>query len=177
MVEKLLKPRSQVIIIGSIVSLIVLYNLAFEWPSSIQVPLKQEAFLISLEEGDNGAWDKLLSESYEDQWGFSKSNALVSFQDVRSQFIGLHIEWKPQSTLIDARTGKLTGNMKFDATGLFATDLISSRINSLDAPWVFVWQKESWLPWSWKLVRIENSDLDLGRYSPGDLGRMGNRNY
>ena len=62
--------------------------------------------------------------------------------------------------------------MKFEATGFFATDLITSKLNGIDAPWVFEWKKESWLPWSWKLVRIENSGLDLGSYSPGDLKRQ-----
>ena len=133
--------------------------------------MKQKAFLIAIEEGDNSAWNSLLSESYLDQWEFSKSNAMVALQDVRSQLIGLHIKWESESTMIDEGRGSLQGKMQFEATGFFATDFITSRVNSLDAPWVFQWRKESWLPWSWKLVRIENEDLNLGGYSPGDLGK------
>ncbi|MEZ5326459.1 MAG: hypothetical protein R3F19_15520 [Verrucomicrobiales bacterium] len=171
MIEKLLKPRSQVIIVTGITALIVLYHSLFEWPSDTQVRQKQEAFLLAIEEGDNSAWNSLISESYEDQWGFSKSNALVALQDVRSQFIGLNITWKPESQIVDSGEGKLAGTMKFEATGFFATDMITSRLNKITAPWVFEWQKESWLPWSWRLTRIENPELDLGDYSPGDLKR------
>ncbi|MDA0812460.1 MAG: hypothetical protein O3C21_08765 [Verrucomicrobia bacterium] len=172
MIQKLLRPRSQVIIVSSITALIVLYHMLFEWPAATQVRLKHEAFLVSIEEGDNAAWDTLLSESYEDQWGFSKSNAMVAMQDVRSQFIGLKITWKPESEVVDSGDGTLAGEMKFEATGFFATDLITSKLNGIEEPWVFAWKKESWLPWSWKLVRIENSGLDLGGYSPGDLKRQ-----
>ncbi|MGK0188143.1 MAG: hypothetical protein ACI9R3_003935 [Verrucomicrobiales bacterium] len=171
MIEKLLKPRSQALIISSITALVVLYHMVFEWPSSIQLPLKQEAFLIAIEEGDNSAWDTLLSESYEDQWGFSKSDALVALQDVRSQLIGLDVVWTSEDTVIGDEDGKLTGDMHFEASGFFATDLITSRLNGVDKPWVFEWRKESWIPWSWKLVRIENESLNIGRYRPGDLKR------
>jgi hypothetical protein len=172
MIQKLLRPRSQVIIVSGITALIVFYHMLFEWPAETQVRLKHEAFLVSIEEGDNSAWNTLLYESYEDQWGFSKSNAMVAMQDVRSQFIGLNIIWQPESEVVDSGDGKLAGEMKFEATGFFATDLITSKLNGIDAPWVFEWKKESWLPWSWKLVRIENSGLDLGSYSPGDLKRQ-----
>lgn len=175
MVEKLLKPRSQILIIGGISAAIVLYNLLFEWPASIQVPLKQQAFLVAVEEGDNAAWDHLLSESYRDQWEFSKSNALVALQDVRSQLIGIKIDWNADATFVDEGEGTLRGSMKVEATGFFGTDFITSRINRLDAPWVFHWRKESWRPWSWKLVRIENEDLSLGGYEPGELTRKAAR--
>lgn len=169
MVEKLLKPRSQALIISGVVILVVLYHSIFEWPSSIQVPLKQEAFLIAIEEGDNSAWDTLLSETYEDQWGFSKSNALVALQDVRSQLIGLDVVWTSEDTMINDGAGTLSGDMHFEATGFFGTDALTSLLNGLDEPWIFEWQKESWIPWSWKLVRIENDSLNIGGYRPGDL--------
>jgi hypothetical protein len=47
------------------------------------------------------------------------------------------------------------------------------QLNRLEEPFVFTWQKKSFLPASWRLVRVENPSLpdDLYGYRPGDIGR------
>ena len=42
-----------------------------------------------------------------------------------------------------------------------ATTEITDRVNSLTTPFVFHWRSESWKPWDWKLVKVENRSLDI----------------
>jgi hypothetical protein len=172
MLGTLLKPRSQVIIVAGIGITVLLYHNLFVWPAEIQVREKQTAFLDAIEEGDNAAWDNLLSEQYRDQWDFNKVNALISLQDIRSQFMAINISWTLTSEIIESSDATLTGSMKMEATGIYLpSDIVTSRVNRLETPFIFTWKKESWLPWSWKLIRIENSGLDLDGYKPGAIKR------
>ena len=176
MIEKLLKPRNQILLILGLVLVWLAYSFVFVWPAHIQLPTKQDAFLSSIEDGDDHVWEDLISEAYQDQWEFSKSNVLVSLSDVRTNLMALHISWEPEAPEILEDEARLTGDLNFEATALFGADFVTSRLNNLKTPWVFTWKKESWKPWSWKLVRIENPSLSLDGYRPGDIGRrLGNR--
>ena len=68
MIEKLLKPRNQIRVILGVVLIWLGYSLIFVWPVHIQLPAKQDAFLTSIEDGDDHVWQDLISESYMDQW-------------------------------------------------------------------------------------------------------------
>ena len=62
-----------------------------------------------------------------------------------------------------------TGNLKIDGTGNQITEMIikETRTHLLD-PFTFHWKKSGFLPWSWKLIRIEHSKLEVpSGYVPG----------
>ena len=172
MLEKLFAPRNQVIILSALGFFTLLFHLLLVWPSNFQVRDKQEAFITALEEGDHSTIDDLISEHYRDQWEFDKDDAILSLKDVRSRLMSLSLKWKPSSEQIESPVATLEGTLTAEAVGLyFPAHEITDRINGLEAPFVFRWEKESWIPWSWRLVRIENSDLSLDGYSPGAIKR------
>ena len=50
---------------------------------------------------------------------------------------------------------------------------VMQQINRLEEPFVFTWERKSFLPGSWRLVRVDNAALpgDLHGYEPGDFRR------
>ncbi|HQZ27040.1 MAG TPA: hypothetical protein PK648_02735, partial [Verrucomicrobiales bacterium] len=50
---------------------------------------------------------------------------------------------------------------------------VTRQVNLLKEPFVFTWEKQSFLPNSWRLVRVDNPALpdDLYGYEPGDIRR------
>jgi len=43
--------------------------------------------------------------------------------------------------------------------------MMMTHINALDAPFVFLWRKESWQPWSWRLYSLDQAQLEI----PSDI--------
>ena len=50
---------------------------------------------------------------------------------------------------------------------------VTRRINRLEEPFLFTWKKETFLPSSWRLMQIHQSELpsELYGYDPGDIRR------
>jgi hypothetical protein len=61
--------------------------------------------------------------------------------------------------------GYWTSKITIQGTGEFA-DFIQSRVNSLEAPFEFEWQRGATWPWDWKLIAVRNPDLEISDYAP-----------
>ena len=69
------------------------------------------------------------------------------------------IEASAPSTRTGEGRGHWAAKIAIKSTGEFA-DYIDTRVNSLDAPFEFEWQRGEW-PWDWKLVTVRNSALEI----------------
>lgn len=163
--------RPWFLITAGIVALLWLGWLAlFEWPANAMVPARQNELLRLVAKKKFGKCDPYLSESYLDQWNFNKSDALLALEDIGSQFFVLNIEVKDPFHSIDGRTAKSEARLTLSGSGSPIAQLIIGRARRLEAPFVFHWQKDSWTPWSWRIMRIENAAIPhLEGYQPGDL--------
>jgi hypothetical protein len=47
--------------------------------------------------------------------------------------------------------------------GPFA-DMAMGRLDELKQPFSFTWRQRSWKPWDWKLVRIDQPELEVPEY-------------
>ncbi len=50
---------------------------------------------------------------------------------------------------------------------------VMRQVNRIGEPFVFTWERQNFLPSSWRLVSVENGGLpdDLYGYEPGGFGR------
>jgi hypothetical protein len=73
---------------------------------------------------------------------------------------------RPQITARDVgiRTesskGFWTARITIKGSGEFAP-VIEERVNTLSAPFDLEWRRQSNKPWDWKLVRVDNSALEI----------------
>src|SRR5437762_3351251 len=59
--------------------------------------------------------------------------------------------------------GYWTAKITIQGTGELA-DFIQNRVNTLDAPFEFEWQRGATWPWDWKLVAVRNIALEISDY-------------
>lgn len=164
-----LQTKSNWIVIGTV--LVMAYLLLFRWKTGNQLQLHQTALIAGIEDNRWGPCEKRISENYQDRWGWKRDDLRLVFQDLRSQFLvlGLHLEGATWD--IAASKATLTTRLRVEGSPLGFGSQIQTMINRESTPMVFTWEKESWQPWSWKLVSMNHPEIDVEGYEPGDLVR------
>lgn len=140
-----------------------------------RVVTKKQADLISGIESRNVARiRRLVSDSYHDKWDFDADDVAEAVVDVGSQFMTLVLTPEEQELLIE--DGEAVVSVRLTVSGNAvgpAGGEVTRRINRLEEPFLFTWKKETFLPSSWRLVQIHQSELpsNLYGYEPGDIRR------
>ncbi|MCH1407438.1 MAG: hypothetical protein L7V87_00255 [Verrucomicrobiales bacterium] len=141
---------------------------------SKMIATKQSDLIVGIEKRSPGRIERLVAENYSDRWGFDREDAVNAIVDVGSQFLALVVTEDEKETVIDGKEATVTARLTFGGNPVGpAGHEVVKRLNQLDEPFVFTWKKESFLPASWRLVRIDNASLpdDLWGYEPGDIRR------
>ncbi len=140
-----------------------------------RVIAKRQAELISgIERRNPARIRRLVAESYGDKWGFSGEDAVVALVDVGSQFMILVL--KSEKQMIEIGNAAATVSVHLTVSGKPlgpVANEVTRRANRLKEPFVFTWEKQSFLPSSWRLVRIDQPEMpeELYGYEPGDIRR------
>jgi hypothetical protein len=151
-----------------------IFLLVQHW-APLRVVERQHARLIdAIERRSAKRLDRLLAESYRDQWDFDREQAALALSDIGSQFFVLTV------TPVDAVTerneaAEITVRHRVEVQGQgspIASEILRTA-NRLKAPFEFRWRRQSLWPGDWKLVSIANPDLpdEIYGYEPGDLRR------
>jgi hypothetical protein len=141
---------------------------------SKMIATKQSDLIVGIEKRSPGRIERLVAENYSDRWGFDREDAVNAIVDVGSQFLALVVTEDEKETVIDGKEATVTARLTFGGNPVGpAGHEVVKRLNQLDEPFVFTWKKESLLPASWRVVRIDNASLpdDLWGYEPGDIRR------
>ncbi len=117
---------------------------------------------------------RLVAERYSDRWEFDRDDLVLTMVDAGSQFLALVVTPEEQRTEIDGRTATVSARLVVggNPVGPVGNEVLR-QVNRLDEPFVFTWEKESFLPSSWRLVKVDNAALPDGLYGyePGDIRR------
>jgi hypothetical protein len=164
------------IIIAAISSLLLVVVLvAFEMRPSAQISKRQASLIEGIERRSPPRIQRLLAKDYGDRWGFTSEQIVESMVDAGSQFMALVVTPVNQSVVF-GEGGEATVSARVILSGKPVGPVgneVTRQINQLKEPFVFVWKKQSFLPSSWRLVRVDNAALpdDLYGYDPGDIRR------
>ncbi len=135
---------------------------------------KQDALIAGIEKRNAARMKRMVAESYEDKWGFDDDEAIEAIVDVGSQFMALVLTAENREIEIEGEraTVKVDLTVSGKPVGPVGNE-VTRRLNRLTNPFVFEWEKQSFLPSSWRLVRIDHEDLpaELYGYEPGDIRR------
>ncbi len=165
-----LASRSNWIVVAGVA--LMAYLLLFRWTSSSQLERQQAAVISAIEDNRWSRAGGKVSERYKDRWGWSKDDLGRIFQDLRNQFLVLGIELQNPEWDIAGRRATFKAQLRLRGTPLGLGASIESRVNREAEPMFFYWEKESWLPWSWRLVRLNHAEVEFpDSYTPGDLLR------
>jgi len=131
------------------------------WQPERQVTLHSANLIEALEENDWSDLADFIADNYEDRWGHDRAVVLLRLREVLSYAPNLQIEAIGVAARADDQEGTWSARIQVEADPNEVTALIKGRVNPLDAPFELQWRRQSWKPWDWKLVRVDNPALEL----------------
>ena len=143
---------------------------SFRWSGEKGAQKAHENFISYFSEKRFGKCSNYISEEYSDQWHFNNDEIALALRDYAKHFfLYFQANWENNSIRKVSETFHITGNLKIDGKGNQLTEIIMKESNKhLLHPFTFHWIKSNPLPWSWKLIKIEHSKLEVpSGYVPG----------
>ncbi|MEX2578231.1 MAG: hypothetical protein WD342_04170 [Verrucomicrobiales bacterium] len=167
--------RTRWIVLGALAALFVVgIVVALQWRPAKLVAKRQASLIEGIERRSAPRLQRLLADGYRDRWGFSADDAVESIVDVGSQFMTLVVTTEEQKLERDGERVVVTAILRVGGKpiGPIGGNVVR-RANRLEAPFEFTWEKQTFLPSSWRLIKIDNADLpdELYGYEPGDIRR------
>jgi len=163
------------IVVGSLAALLGLVILIVWQSRPARVVADRQADLIEgVERRSAGRLERLVADDYRDRWGFDADDAVTAIVDVGGTFLTLVVTNEERALRIEDDRAVVTARFTVGGKPIGpAGHRVTRRINQLDEPFTFTWERQNFLPWSWRLVEIDNPDLpdELYGYEPGDIRR------
>lgn len=146
---------------GTLLAAILGLWLAQLWQADKQVRLHTEHFFAQIAERDwSGAGDFIAAE-YQDDWGHDRKEVLNRLHLVLRFFTSLTITPAQSQVSANAPAGWWSAKVQIAGEGSEFTREIVDRVNGVTEPFVLHWQRQSWRPWDWKLIRVSNPGLEI----------------
>ncbi len=135
--------------------------LAQLWQADKQVRLHSEHFLEQIAQRDPSGAGDFIAADYRDDWGHDRKEILNRLRLVLRFFTSLTITPAHPQVSANAPAGWWSAKVQIVGTGSeFAPEIIE-RVNGVTEPFVLHWQRQSWRPWDWKLIRVSNPGLEI----------------
>lgn len=128
---------------------------------------KQAAFLVGIEKRNPARIRRLLSDDYEDRWGFGPGELVDAVTEAGGQFLVMTVTAEETGFVREGDEVRISQRLTVGGKPVGpAAQQVTRMVNKLDGSFVFTWKKESFLASSWRLVSADHPDLpdDLGRY-------------
>lgn len=168
-------PRAFLVVLAGLAGLVILTALVgLQLRPSVTLAKRQAGLLDGIERRSPGRIQRLAAENYQDRWGFSGKDLAAAMVDAGGQFLALVVTPEDESVEIEGSRAVITVRLRLGGKPVGPVGQeVMRRINQLEHPFVFTWERQSFLPGSWRLVNVDQADLpdDLYGYEPGDFGR------
>ena len=145
---------------GLVVAVIWGIYLARLWQGPRQVELHSVHLLEQIEKHNWKAVGEFIGNEYQDRWGNDRTLLLERLREVFRALPSARIEFTEATTRTQDGRGYWSAKINIKGSGEFA-DFIEGRVNSLESPFEFEWQRGATWPWDWKLVAVRNPALEI----------------
>ena len=141
---------------------------------SWQLEHRQAELLRAIEQRDHKSYADLISLEYADDWHFNSEKITKTMDDVSAQFLTLKIQNANPQWKKEGREAHWSADLSLSGKAVTPIgDLMLGDEARPKSPFVFVWRKEGWGAWTWKLVVIRNPSLEIPEsYVPGQLSEL-----
>ena len=148
-----------------ILSFLLLAGAIFILPSQFSAEKRLRAahasLLDAVRDASRPRMARILADDYKDGWGMNKSEAIGLAIQVNQQFLTLEMEVKGLEMAVTDKTAKTQLTVNLRGGGSAGADAVREKVAHLKVPFVLEWRRESWTPWSWKLVSVTQSEIRL----------------
>jgi hypothetical protein len=135
------------------------------WQPQRQIELHNAHLLARIEGHDWKAVGQFVSETYQDRWGNNRALLLERLPQVFRAMGQTRIESTELKVRRDNGVGYVRTRIRVEGNGDYA-DYIQTRVNALEEPFEFEWQRGATWPWDWKLVSVRNPGLEISGSTP-----------
>jgi hypothetical protein len=131
------------------------------WSPERQTRLHQEHLLAALSDKNWTRVASFIAEDYSDRWGHDKTFVLQATREVFAQFLALELTMQDPVLSARAGTGEVSARLIAKGSGGPVAQMAIDHLQSLPEPFTFRWQKRSWKPWDWTLLRVDHPTLEI----------------
>jgi len=135
--------------------------LAALWSPERQVRLHQENLLEAVADRDWERLTRFMADDYSDRWGQDKANIIDAAREAFGQFVFLKISMEEPAVSAPNETGRVVTKLKVQGQGGPIAHAVVEEAAELRQPFTFDWQRQSWKPWNWALVRMDQRELEI----------------
>jgi hypothetical protein len=150
---------------GLVVAVVWAIYLFRLWQPQRQIELHNTHLLEQIEKHNWKAVGQFVGDTYQDRWGNDRTLLLQRLPQVFRALGNTQIEARNIAIRREEGRGYWTAKITVTGTGEFA-DFIQTRVNSLETPFEFEWQRGVTWPWDWKLISLRNPALEISDYTP-----------
>ncbi len=173
--RKFVPGSNRVLLTASVAAFVILLLVVvLQWRPSKVIEKRQDSLIDGIEGRNPARILRLVSPNYRDRWNFTREDIVETMVDAGSQFMALVVTAEKESVVFEKSKATVTVHLVLSGKPVGpAGNEVTQRVNQLKEPFVFVWEKESFLPSGWRLVGVDNAGLpdELYGYEPGDIRR------
>lgn len=144
-----------------VVAIFVLTWAGLEFTPGRRLDRTFDRLIRAVEKRDWVTVTELMAEDYRDQWGMTREEAVNLGKDAFGQFLTLQIGEENRKRSITGPDGLIEAKLRLTGRASPIGEMVIQRANALENDFQFAWKRKSWKPWDWKLVSINQNELDI----------------
>ena len=149
------------LLIGVVVALVSGLYCVWLWDAERQVLRHTENLFQRIDDRNWSAVEQMIASDYADEWGEDRALVLERMRLVLGQSGQFQISAVDVDCKIDNGIGRWRGRILIESDDSEFISEVKQRVNSLTAPFQLEWRRASSKPWDWKLVRVNNPELEI----------------
>jgi hypothetical protein len=114
-------------------------------------------------------WKKVegfLAPGYKDRWGQTRAVAMRRLPQAFQDFLACSVEQDVTGFLWKDGTGIVKARLRILGSGGAIARFVMEEVNGLSEPFALSWRCQSWKPWDWALVSVDQPQIEV---PAGDL--------
>lgn len=134
------------------------------WQPSRQLRRHTEKLLAAVEDQNWRKMADIMANDYSDRWGHDKATVGEHTRQVFAQFFVLTVQGTDLEVEEADAVGTVRVQIAIKGRGGPLADIVIARVAELKEPFAFTWRQGSWKPWDWKLIRVDQPELEITEY-------------
>jgi hypothetical protein len=156
--------RRHLVLIVAATALVLFVWCIWLWQPARQIERHTRNLLETIEDKDWREMAGIMADDYSDRWGHDKGAVVDRSKQAFAQFFILTVEGSEYEVEEANAVGTARVRIAITGRGGPLADIVMTRASELRQPFSFTWRQASWKPWDWKLIRVDQPELEVTEY-------------
>jgi hypothetical protein len=144
-----------------VLGIVAISLLAWHWSPGRQVELHQGDLCDAVGDRNWKRVGSLLATDYHDRWGQDRTTILARLPQAFMDFLACGVLEDHLSLTWRNGACDLAAHIRIVGSGGPLAQAIMEQSTQLTEPFHFQWKKQSWKPWDWKLVSVDQPQVEI----------------